>query len=89
MKQFVIRADVDQRLNEIAKQYRIAPQSMLEKIIMAWTEKPVVHEPNEPPRPITHHMSDYMWEVLESGKRMQEQKRLYEEQQRKEKEAKL
>ena len=82
IRQFVIRADVDQRLNEIAKKYKIGPQTMLEKMVLDWNQEPPKIETNEPPRPIVHYMSDAMWEVLESGKRMQEQKRQYEEQQR-------
>ena len=87
IRQFVIRADVDQRLNEIAKLYRIGPQSMLERMIMEYDKEPEVIEV-EPLPPIQHPMSEAIWQVLESGRRMNEQKAAYEQQQQKLKETK-
>ena len=87
IKQFVIRADVDARLEQIAKQYRIAPQSMLERMIMEYDKEPEVIEV-EPLPPIQHPMSEAIWQVLESGRRMNEQKAAYEQQQQKLKETK-
>ena len=87
IRQFVISATADQRLNEIAKLYRIGPQSMLEKIIMAWNEKPEVIEP-APPMQIKHHLSEGVWQILDAGRRMNEQKAAYAQQQQQLKEAK-
>ena len=87
IRQFVIRADVDRRLNEIAKLYRIGPQSMLERMILSWDKKPEVIEPEQPMQ-IKHHLSEGVWQILDAGRRMNEQKAQYEQQQQQLKESK-
>ena len=87
IRQFVISANADDRLNEIAKQYRIAPQSMLEKMVMAWNQKPEVIEPEQPMQ-IKHHLSEGVWQILDAGRRMNEAKTAYAQQQQQLKESK-